>query len=117
MHLGYYITTTFFSFSQISLISILLIDCILVQETQFHGTPNYRCTLRKIPSFHLISWCGNFVHTRKLAEITVFYAVVLSTKYGTTVYKKCKTKYDSFINRYITKIYNHLILPIPFRYQ
>ena len=40
-------------------------------------------TLRKIPWFHLISWCGNFVerysfHTRKLSEITVFRAVQCS---------------------------------------
>ena len=45
-------------------------------------------TQRKIPKFHLISWCGNFVerhgncvfpqnfHTRKLVEISVFYAVI-----------------------------------------
>ena len=53
-------------------------------------------TLHKIPSFHLTSWCGNFVerhsfrivsgdspetvfpqnfHTMKLGEITVFYVV------------------------------------------
>ena len=37
--------------------------------------------LGKIPQFQLIFWCGNFVeqhsfHTRKLGEITVFYAVV-----------------------------------------
>ena len=49
-------------------------------------------TLRKIPQLHLISWCGNFVerqfvsacgnctflqnfYTRKLGEITAFYAV------------------------------------------
>ena len=36
--------------------------------------------LRKIPWFHLISWCANFAkrhsfHTMKLGEITVFYAV------------------------------------------
>ena len=39
--------------------------------------------LREIPQFHLISWFGNFVekhsfHIRKLAEITVLYAVVNS---------------------------------------
>ena len=51
-------------------------------------------TLRKIPQFHQISWCGNFMerhsfgkvrnyaetafpqnfHTKKLGEITVFFA-------------------------------------------
>ena len=45
-------------------------------------------TLRKIPKFHLISWCGDFLerhsfcivsddfHTMKLCEITAFYAVL-----------------------------------------
>ena len=50
------------------------------------GTTNLK--LRKIPLFHLISWCGNFVemhsfetafplnlYTTKLGEITVFYVV------------------------------------------
>ena len=37
-------------------------------------------TLCKIPKFHLIFWLGKFVekqsfHTRKLVEITTFYAV------------------------------------------
>ena len=58
--------------------------------------PKY--TLRKIPKFQLISWCGNFVafgyftknsaetafqqifHTRKLRKIWVFYAVTVVAK-------------------------------------
>ena len=37
-------------------------------------------SLRKIPKFHLISWCGNCAfkqnfNTRKLGKTTVFYAV------------------------------------------
>ena len=68
----------------------------LATEQQNHYV-NYS-TLHKIPQFHLISWCGNFIernsfrkspkfmpkfclstnfHTRKLQEITVFYAVQL----------------------------------------
>ena len=40
----------------------------------------YGQSLRKIPQLHLISWCGNLVfpqnfYTRKLREITSFYAV------------------------------------------
>ena len=52
-------------------------------------------SLRKIPKFQLIFWCGNFVekhsfrafpqnfHTRKLDEISVFYAVY-GLQYGET---------------------------------
>ena len=36
----------------------------------------HKVTLCKIPKFHLISWCGNFLEThRKLGQILVFYAV------------------------------------------
>ena len=56
-----------------------------VKELTFGMT---NLTLRKIPLFHLISWCGNFVnaqfrncafplnlYTTKLGEIAVFYVV------------------------------------------
>ena len=47
-------------------------------------------TLHKIPWFHLVSWCGSFranhtkiafpqiFHTRKLGEISVFYAILFT---------------------------------------
>ena len=43
---------------------------------------NFLRTLHKIPQFHLISWCENFMesHTMKLGEITVFYVVLFSVK-------------------------------------
>ena len=61
---------------------------------------NYQPALQKLPLFHLISWCWNFVerhifrivsgncafpqifHTRKLGEITVFYAMQFYSKYS-----------------------------------
>ena len=47
-------------------------------------------TLRKIPRFHLISYCGNCAspqnfHTRKLGEILVFYTVKTKTLSGCNV--------------------------------
>ena len=66
---------------------------------RFFGNFSLRChSLRKMPWFHLISWCGNFVerqfphnfarfarncafpqnlHTMKLGDIPVFYPVII----------------------------------------
>ena len=46
---------------------------------------NKSFSLRKIPLFHLISWCENFVekhsfYKRKLDEIAVFFAVFTKEK-------------------------------------
>ena len=52
----------------------------LVMRSNFFRMDYAHQTLRKIPLFHLVFCCGkcafprNF-HTRKLGEITVFYAV------------------------------------------
>ena len=84
-------------------------------------------TLSKIPQFHLISWCGNFVerhslpkfcairpklcgncilpqscHTRKLSEITVFFALWVKT-FSTLVFrnKKCQSLMTLFLTSQI----------------
>ena len=69
---------------------------------QKHCLAHFKSIQRKIPWLHLISWCWNFVpklcgncafpqifHTRKLGEITVFYAVNVSILYSEhTLHKK-----------------------------
>ena len=84
-------------------------------------------TLRKIPKFHLISWCGNFEERysfrivsgdspRKLGEISVFYAVIdtiynaLSFKHrshSATLILSPKYKSNHYKNIALSKLENY----------
>ena len=63
-----------------------------------------RWALRKIPKFHLISWCENFVKrhnfdTSKLGETTAFYAVEALRVLNMPLYciHERKTRMDSYL--------------------
>ena len=63
--------------------------------------------LRKMPLFHLISWRGNFVErhsfrTRKLGEITTFYAVISSSERSKSLQKLLFP--SNFYTRELSKI-------------
>ena len=86
--------------------------------------PNY--TLRKVPQFHLISWCGNFpekhnlrklllstnLHTGKLGEITVFYAVARRRR-------RVKSYIDNIVpcGKILRSVHIRIAIPIEERVQ